>query len=83
MKEILTLMEIYQAARATFIQDYNYQQEQCEKMKKLMKKIVPFLLALVLLVSNTTQAITSELNDNISLCGDEEDFIELGTLTRN
>lgn len=37
MKETLTLMEIYQAARATFIQDYNYQQEQCEKMKKFMK----------------------------------------------
>ena len=37
MKETLTLMEIYKAARATFIQDYNYQQEQCEKMKKFMK----------------------------------------------
>lgn len=37
MKESLTLMEIYKAARSTFIQDYNYQQEQCEKMKKFMK----------------------------------------------
>ena len=37
MKEILTLIEIYKAARATFIQDYNYQQEQCEKMKNFMK----------------------------------------------
>lgn len=52
-------------------------------MKKLMKKIVPFLLALVLLVSNTTQVYSSKPNDNISLCGDEEDFIDLGTLTRN
>lgn len=37
MKEILTLMEIYKAARTTFIQDYNYQQEQCEKMKNFIK----------------------------------------------
>lgn len=37
MKETLTLMDIYKAARSMFIQDYNFQQEQCEKMKKLMK----------------------------------------------
>ena len=37
MKETLTLLEIYQAARSTFIQDYNCQQEQCEKMKELIK----------------------------------------------
>ena len=34
MKETLTLMEIYRAARSTFIQDYNFQKEQCKEMKK-------------------------------------------------
>ena len=37
MKETLTLIEIYKAARSNFIQDYNYQQKQCEKMKKFIK----------------------------------------------
>lgn len=52
-------------------------------MKKLMKKIIPFLFALALFVSATPWGTASDTNYGISPCGDEEDFIDLGTLTRN
>lgn len=52
-------------------------------MKKLMKKIVPFLLAVALFVSVTPWGNVSDANYGISLCGDEEDVIDISILTRN
>lgn len=52
-------------------------------MKKLMRKFIPFLFAFALFVAVTPSGFVSDANSGISLCGDEEDVIDLGILTRN
>lgn len=51
-------------------------------MKKLMKKIIPFLFAVALLISVTPWDTIDNPNYGISLLGDEEDIIDLSTLIR-
>lgn len=52
-------------------------------MKKFTKKLIPFLLLFALFITVTPIGSASDSNYGISVCGDEEEEIDIGILTRN
>lgn len=52
-------------------------------MKKFVKKLIPFLLVLALFIAVTPLRTTQDSDYGISLCGHEDEEIDIGILTRN